>query len=172
MERKLKMPTKRSYVGNDLGSKVARTYLSPMPKAELGSKEHIAGSAAAIGATAYFVNKKPKPKGLKAPTAKTSEKVMIRGIKNMPELVSENKAKAFTRTYEHHTKRHGMSKKLARIGSKAANQSDALTAFKRGMGKALRVSNPIGMAAAVMSPTKLGDASLYKGFKQKEFKRK
>ena len=97
---------------------------------------------------------------------------MIRGVKNMPELVSENKAKAFTRTYEHHTKRHGMSKKLARIGSKAANQSDASIAFKRGMGKALRVSNPIGMAAAVMSPTKLGDASLYKGFKQKEFKRK
>lgn len=128
--------------------------------------------AGAVGYQAYVMNKPSPRKGLKAPTAKTSEKVMIRGVKNMPELVSENKAKAFTRTYEHHTKRHGMSKKLARIGSKAANQSDASIAFKRGMGKALRVSNPIGMAAAVMSPTKLGNASLYKGFKQKEFKRK
>ena len=77
MDRKLKMPTKRSYVGNDLGSKAARNYLSSMPKVELGSKEHIAGSAAAIGAGAYFVNKKPKPKskGLKTPTAKSMKKI-------------------------------------------------------------------------------------------------
>tara|TARA_B000000475_G_scaffold263579_1_gene250216 strand:+ start:713 stop:1321 length:609 start_codon:yes stop_codon:yes gene_type:complete len=47
-------------------------------KPKLGSKEHIAGSAAAIGAGVYFVNKKPKPKGLKAPTAKSIAKVESR----------------------------------------------------------------------------------------------
>ena len=52
--------------------------MSDYPKPKLGSKEHIAGTVAAIGATAYFVNKKPKSKGLKAPTAKTEAKVAQR----------------------------------------------------------------------------------------------
>lgn len=101
-----------------------------------------------------------KKKGLRGPTAKTSQKVMLRSVRSLPELVSEKKANAFSRTYSHHTQRHGMSKKLARVGQKAANESDFLRAFKRGMGKGLRVSSPFALAATVMSPTKLGDATM------------
>jgi len=47
-------------------------------KPKFGSKEHIAGTAAAIAATAYFSRTKKKPKGLKAPTVKSMGRVESR----------------------------------------------------------------------------------------------
>ena len=137
---------------------------------EYAARAAIIGTVGGMSAAALYADKKPKPKGLKAPTAKTSEKVMIRGIKNMPDLVSENKAKAFTRTYEHHTKRHGMSKKLARIGSKAANESNFsfkartmgkafVGGFAEGMNKVRRIT-AAGVAAEILKPTPVGDATM------------
>lgn len=127
---------------------------------EYAARAVVATSIAGIGAHMHSSVKKSERKGLKAPTAKTSQKVMIRSVRSLPELVSEKKANAFSRTYSHHTQRHGMSKKLARVGQKAANESDFSRAFKRGMGKGIRVSSPFALAATVMSPTKLGDATM------------
>jgi hypothetical protein len=49
-------------------------------KPKFGSKEHLVGTSLAAGLVAYHVNKKPKqqPKGLKAPTAKSMQKIESR----------------------------------------------------------------------------------------------
>tara|TARA_R100001510_G_scaffold57705_1_gene67021 strand:- start:3286 stop:3771 length:486 start_codon:yes stop_codon:yes gene_type:complete len=119
-----------------------------------------------------------KARGLKAPTKKLSEKVMLRSIKNLPELVSETEANKFKRVYGSHSKRHGLSKKVMRAGYKAANESNVrkmgkafVGGFAEGMNKVRKIT-AAGIAAEILKPKAVGDATIQKGLKYKEFKRK
>jgi len=180
-------------------------------KPELGSKEHIAGSAAAIGATAYFVNKKPKPKGLKTPTAKSMAKLTNRltNSKKLLGAVVNDAAMNSGKTKDGYSPKQGkmvrepafdqkrlnqinksflsgkpqantsIDKKSATLGNRMRRIGAAMDSPKnkaiRTMGKVLNVvrgGSAIGALSYAASSTPVGDATIHKGFKQKEFKRK
>ena len=182
-------------------------------KPKLGSKEHIAGSAAAIGATAYFANKKPKSKGLKTPTVKSMNKltsrlgnthrlyssiandVAMESGKTKPTLGYNPKTgtmmteprfdeKRFNQINKSFMSGKAQTKSLpdvksAQLGNRMRRVDAALKSPKnkaiRTMGKVLNVvrgGSAIGALSYAASSTPVGDATIHKGFKQKEFKRK
>jgi hypothetical protein len=141
--------------------------MSDYPKPKLGSKEHIAGTAVSLGAAAYFINKKPKPKGLKAPTAKTAEKVTNRALQRHhsshgfvmskevqhPKRVAARTFKAFQRKYP-----QALDARLKKEQAHIKNINK--TMGKNLLAKITKSVTPAGVVATVMSPTTLGDATL------------
>ena len=144
----------------------------PTRKDKVKAAAWVVGPATAVGGAAMFAKKigKPSGQGLKAPTAKLSEKVMLRSIKNVPDFVQPTDERKFTRVYNSHSKRHGLSKKVMQAGYKAANESNASfnartmgKAFVRGFGEGMnkiRKVTAAGVAAEILKPTPVGDATL------------
>jgi|TARA_B100000035_G_C20943772_1_gene528741 hypothetical protein len=143
----------------------------------------VAATIGGVSVGMYLADKKPKnmgskKRGLKVPTKKLSEKVMLRAIKNVPEFVHPTDERKFKRVYDSHSKRHGLSKKVMKAGYKAAYGSNVRTmgkafvgGFVEGINKARRLT-AAGIAAEILRPKAVGDATIQKGLKYKEFKRK
>ena len=144
----------------------------PTRKDKAKAAAWVVGPATAVGGAAIVAKKigKPSGQGLKAPTAKLSEKVMLRVIKNTPDVVWPKDQRRFTRVFDSHSKRHGLSKKVMQAGYKAANESN-LSFNARTMGKAfvggfaegmnkIRKITAAGVVADILKPTPVGDATL------------
>jgi len=148
--------------------------------------------AGAVGYQAYVMNKPSPKKGLKAPTAKTAEKVTNRALQRHhsshgfvmskevqhPKRVAARTFNAFQRKYPQALdarlkKEQANIKKInKKMGKNFVDDLLGKPSIATKLGKITKSVTPAGVVATVMSPTKVADATIHKGFKQKAFKRK
>ena len=169
-----------------------------MSNRKLTNKEKAALAAPSVigaGAVAYqaYVMNKPSPrKGLKAPTAKTAEKVADRALQRFhsshgfvmgkkvqsAKNVAARSFNAFERKYPQAlaarlNKESANIKKInKKMGKNLVDDLLGKPSIATKLAKITKSVTPAGVVATVMSPTKVADATIHKGFKQKEFKRK
>lgn len=171
------------------------------------------GLVGASSVAAYAANKKlkTKPKGLKAPTAKSMAKVESRltNSKKLLGAVVNDAAMNSGKTKVGYSPKQGtfvreptfdqkrlnqvnksflsgkpqantsIDQKSAKLGNRMRRVGAAMDSPKnkaiRTMGKVLNVvrgGSAIGVLSYAAASTPVGDATIHKGFKQKEFKRK
>ena len=123
-----------------------------------------------------------KKRGLRGPTAKTAEKVTNRALNRFnPGGVRGGTSEAAGQAWQRSARAFERKYPKARAASIAKQQANldkmlrTMGAVAKGASTVAKVAKsvtPAGVVATVMSPTKVESATIYKGFKQKAFKRK